>query len=93
VKEDFWAAHVTFDLLHPTGDTRFETWNRASTSSPGFEFAMPSSWSAEPVASRHEGISGVNVRLIDKTGKTLIAYLQVRAQRMPGGRGRPRWRR
>ncbi|MDB4985892.1 MAG: hypothetical protein JWN04_1070 [Myxococcaceae bacterium] len=81
VKETFWAAHVTFALVEPTGDPSLEHWVQASTHSPNFQTAHPASWSAEPAKSDSDQIAGLHLRLSDTKGQTLLAYIVVRAER------------
>lgn len=88
-KEIFWAAHVTFKLLGGGAQTRMELWAKAEASAPDFELAHPATWSAEPAAADSEegdgDVSGLHVRLLDAQGKTLLAYLQVKAVRSAAG--------
>jgi hypothetical protein len=90
-KELFWAAHCTFKLEKGTGLTRMEPWLAAAADEePAFSLAYPRSWSVEPVASPPEGVSGLDVRLLDVKGEVLLAYLQVKAERRASGTPPPK---
>jgi hypothetical protein len=85
VKEIFWAAHVTFELLAGTKKTQMEPWLSAAGKSPDFQVAYPISWSAQPAASAPQGVSAVDLRLVDTRHEKLFAYLQVKAEHDPAG--------
>ena len=82
-KEIFWAAHMTFELLHEPKE-QMETWMKARASGPDFQVAFPASWSAETEPSQGGG-SGVHLRLA--AGQTLLAYVRVTAR--PLAKGKP----
>jgi hypothetical protein len=84
-KEVFWIALSSFELTQP-GGTRMEAWARGVGVEPGFEFAFPGTWLGEPVGAAPPGISAVDVRLPGED-EPLMAYLQVRAERLTQGQG------
>jgi len=89
-KELFWVAHSTFHLVKPVGTTRMEPWLAASADRPpSFVLAYPTSWSASPVEKAPEGVSGLDVRLLDAKEETLLAYLQVQAIALDEGEAVP----
>jgi hypothetical protein len=85
VKETFWAAHVTFALLNGTDDESSEPWKRAVAKQPDFLTVYPASWTAEQAKSKSDMRSGIHLRLIDRDGRTLLAYLLVQAERRQAG--------
>jgi hypothetical protein len=91
-KEIFWIAHVTFEILGGTGQDRMEPWIEARAADPAFHTAFPFSWNAEPATPPpgEQGVSGLELRLLDVKGEILLAYVQVRARRgQPGEKPRP----
>jgi hypothetical protein len=89
-KEIFWVAHATFELLGGTRQDKMEPWLAASAEAPGFRAAYPYSWRAEPASvPADQATSAVDIRLIDAEGKTLLAYLQVKAERALDGQQVP----
>lgn len=81
-KEIFWVAHDTFQIENGTGSTRMEPWMAAEARNPDFRCARPASWTVEPQTSTSDGVSAVHLRLIDAAGKTLLAYVQVKVERL-----------
>jgi hypothetical protein len=83
-KESFWVAHLSFEL-ELKGPTQMEPWLAGIAEHPHFQFGYPASWNAETKATDEEGTSAVDVRLLNRQGDNLQAYLQVVArQRKPG---------
>jgi len=83
-KETFWVAHCTFELLGGVHTARMEAWATASgTASPRLRAAYPFSWEAEAVSPSSPGVSAVDVRLADAAKKTLLAYVQIKAEIAP----------
>ncbi|HEY4014165.1 MAG TPA: hypothetical protein VGM06_12560 [Polyangiaceae bacterium] len=80
-KEIFWAAHSTFELLSSTHSTRIEPWLSTGAETPDFQVAHPRSWSAESVLGAPEGVSAVDLRLLNAAKDKLLAYVQVKAER------------
>ncbi|HEY4184165.1 MAG TPA: hypothetical protein VGP07_03810 [Polyangia bacterium] len=81
-KELFWVAHDTFKLSKGTGLTRMEPWLSAQGADPAFEVAYPISWSATPVEGAPEGVAAVDIKLLNARQDTLLAYVQVKVQRL-----------
>ncbi len=81
-KEIFWVAHDTFQVENGTGTTQMEPWMVAKAENPDFQLAYPRSWSVESQTSASDGISAVHLRLIDAYGKTLLAYVQAKVERL-----------
>lgn len=88
-KKLFWIAHDTFKLEKATGLARMEPWLSAQGRDPAFEVAYPISWSATPVAGAPEGVSAVDIRLLNARQDTLLAYAQVKVQRLEEGEAVP----
>jgi hypothetical protein len=78
VKNNIWAAHVTFELLKARGGTAEER-RTIIARDPGFRVEYPESWEAEVGKSRDRGVSGVHIRLPTPDNTDLVAYLFVRA--------------
>jgi len=84
-KEIFWIAHVSFQLVEGTGDTRMEPWKAAYGANPDFQTFHPFSWFGERVKQEWEGISAVDLRLVNAAQTVVLGYVQVKAQRaLPG---------
>ena len=88
-KESFWVAHDTFQVENGTGTTQMEPWMAAHAADPDFQLAHPRTWSAESQTSPSDGISAVHVRLIDAPGKTLLAYVQAKVERLTNNQPPP----
>jgi hypothetical protein len=88
-KKLFWIAHDTFKLEKPTGIGRMEPWLSAVGRNPDFGVAYPISWSATPVEGAPEGVSAVDLRLLNARQDTLLAYAQVKVQRLDEGEAVP----
>lgn len=88
-KEIFWVAHDTFQVENGTGASQMEPWILAKATEPDFQLAYPRTWTAEPATSASEGISAVHLRLIDAMGKTLLAYVQAKVERLAAGLAPP----
>jgi hypothetical protein len=80
-KEIFWIAHVSFKLLKGTGVPKLEAQKYFYAADPEFRLAYPFSWSAEAVKSDWQGVSAVDLRLLDGAGKVVLGYVQVKALR------------
>jgi len=80
-KELFWIAHVSFHLVEGTGETRMEPWKAVYGVNPDFQTFHPFSWFGEKVKPAWEGISAVDIRLLNAAQTTVLGYLQVKAQR------------
>ncbi|MET0388329.1 MAG: hypothetical protein ABW321_20325 [Polyangiales bacterium] len=79
-KQDFWRAHVGFELSHPKGTTA-EPVREVYSKSPAFRLQYPGSWSAEAPEPLNKDLSGMHLRLLAADGKDLDAYMVVRASR------------
>jgi hypothetical protein len=88
-KKLFWIAHDTFKLEKATGIDRMEPWLSAQGSNPDFEVAYPISWSATPVEPALDGVSAVDIRLLNSRRDALLAYSQVKVQRLDEGEAVP----
>jgi len=88
-KKNFWIAHDTFKLLKPTDIGQMEPRLTVRGRNPDFEVAYPISWSGAPVEGAPEGISAVDLRLLNARQDTLLAYAQVKVQRLEEGEGVP----
>lgn len=76
------SPHATFALLNQS-EPSLEHWLRVKTHSPVFSTVYPASWQAEPAHVDARDCSGLHLRLIDAKGKTMLAYLVVKAERNP----------
>lgn len=83
-KESFWVAHATFAVKRAS-EAPMEPCIQAAAHNPGFKIAHPNSWLSEPVEAPPEGVSALDVRMVDATATELLAYLQVKAVRHEGG--------
>ena len=88
-KKSFWIAHDSFRLQKPTDIGQMEPRLLALGSNPDFEVVHPISWSAAPVEHAPEGISAVDIRLLNARHDTLLAYAQVKVQRLEEGEAIP----
>jgi hypothetical protein len=88
-KETFWVAHDTFQVENGTGTTVMEPWMLAKATDPDFQLARPRSWSVEAETSTSDGISAVHLRLVDARGKTLLAYVQAKVERLANNQPPP----
>lgn len=80
-KEIFWIAHVSFQLVAGTGNTRMEPWKASFGANPDFQTFHPLSWFGETVKQAWEGVSAVDIRLLNAAQTVVLGYLQVKAQR------------
>ena len=87
-KETFWVAHLSFELT-TKGSSRMEPWMGGIGEHPPFQFGYPASWTAETKATEEGGTSAVDVRLLNRQGDTLQAYLQVVARHRKPGEAAP----
>jgi hypothetical protein len=88
VKEVFWVAHSTFALAKPSDDP-MEPCLEVSGHNPDFKIAQPNSWISEPVESPPEGVSALDIRLLDANAVELLGYVQVKAVRRADGAPEP----
>lgn len=79
-KEIFWVAHNSFEL-GMKGTTRMEPWHGGLAERPDFQIGYPASWDAEAKTVEPDQTSLVDVRLLNPKRDTLLAYLQVKAER------------
>lgn len=89
-KEYFWVAHATFEVLSRS-DAPMEPLleARVMDSAPEFVVAHPASWLVEPVQSPPEGVSALDVRLVDAAAEQLLGYVQVKAEAREKGAPAP----
>lgn len=80
-KEYFWVAHATFEVLSSSDDPmELLLEARVTDTAPQFSVAHPASWLVEPVQSPPEGVSALDVRLVDAAAEQLLGYVQVKAE-------------
>lgn len=58
---------------------------RVADTAPQFAVAHPATWLVEPVQSPPEGVSALDLRLVDAAAEQLLGYLQVKAEARENG--------
>jgi len=89
VKDTCWVAHDGFTVQKPTGESQLEPWLTARGRRPDFRVAYPASWSATPVEPAPEGVAAVDLRLTNPAKDRLLAYCQIKVQRLEKGEAVP----
>jgi hypothetical protein len=88
-KENFWVAHATFELAAPGAETMEPWFEFAVNKQPNFVVSHPGSWASEPVTAAPNGVSALDVRLVDAKAEELLGYLQVKGESLERGTPSP----
>jgi len=89
VKDTCWVAHDGFTVQKATGESQLEPWLTARGRRPNFRVAYPASWSATPVEPAPEDVAAVDLRLTNPAKDRLLAYCQIKVQRLEKGEAVP----